>query len=64
VPPRWCFPSLAPSPDTGGRKLRLLMTRWRMSLSVTAAGAKSLAAGRAVGCCSANGTRAMPCSRI
>jgi len=26
---------------TGGRKLRLLMTRWKKSLSVAAAGAKS-----------------------
>jgi hypothetical protein len=34
--------------DAGRRKLRLLMTRLRISLSAAALGAKSLAAGRAV----------------
>src|SRR5262249_60903718 len=42
------LPRFPPSPETDGRKLRRLMTRWRLSLSAAAVGAKSLAAARPV----------------
>src|SRR5262245_14335606 len=40
--PRLCFLACVLT-GTSGRKLRLLMERWKMSLSVAAVGAKSLA---------------------